>query len=145
MQPDPVLNEPPPLAPFASAKPSAEAGPTPLPRSRAWTCAAVNVFAFPGFGTIMARKPGGYIQAVLSALGFLLFMWFLCYFCYYLVTSQLVETADPSILPKVLRRYGWAGMAGSGLCVVSWIWALLSSIDIVRESSPARVSGPSGS
>ena len=93
----------------------------------------MNLLAFPGLGTILARKPGGYLQAMLSALGFLLVMGCLGCCCYSLA-QRMLQSSDAFSFSAEWRRYGWAGLSGLGLCALSWVWALVSSIQILQES-----------
>jgi len=96
-------------------------------------CVIINLAAFPGLGTIMAKRRAGYIQATLMVAGFLLLMGFMSYFIY--ATFQLIKTqGSMEDLLAACRPYAWAGCSGLALTLVAWFWALFSSLSLIRQS-----------
>jgi hypothetical protein len=97
----------------------------------------MNQLAFPGLGTVMARRWTGYIQATLMVLGFCLFVGFMLF--YFARLGQLVtnEVSDEQF--RTQWRAGlWALWSGLGLCAFAWLWALGSSFFILRDASRSR-------
>ena len=106
-----------------------------LSRSKAWTCVVINQLAFPGMGTVMAGRRSGYFQGVIMLGGFFLTMGFMC--CYFASLFSFVAHSQGGQvnLKELCRPYAWAGIYGLGLCLVSWWWALASSLSILRAAS----------
>jgi hypothetical protein len=103
-------------------------------RFHPWTCAAINLLAFPGLGTVMAGRRWGYVQATIMVVGFVLVMVF--FGVGYAAALQLatdIHWSEQSFYAR-LRAWGWAGGSGLLLCAVAWGWALASSIAIVRDA-----------
>jgi hypothetical protein len=105
-----------------------------LTRSRAWTCALVNQLGFPGLGTLMAGRRIGFVQATFMVVGFILVMafmgvWFLDLFR--LATEPGWTDAQ---FNAQWRSWFWAGLTGALLCGAAWVWALVSSIAILRQA-----------
>ena len=99
----------------------------------AWTCVLINLAAFPGLGTILARRRGGYGQAAIMVIGFVLTMAFLT--VYLMAAVELLR--NPSLTEDAFAaRYRprlWALYDGLGLCAVAWLWSLFSSLQILRD------------
>src|SRR5260221_6630547 len=107
-----------------------------LTRSKAWACALLNLLAFPSMGTVMAgRRSSGYVQAALMLAGFFLTMGFMLW--YFMNMIRLITHSDASEahFKELYHQYAWIGLLGLGLCLLSWFWALASSIAIVRTAS----------
>lgn len=88
----------------------------------------MNQFATPGLGSLMGgRIVPGIGQLLLFVLGFLLFLfWFLrTMHNYYSLLSGDVDMPGPSY-----TRFLIAGLL---FCAAGWLWALLTSISLLRE------------
>ena len=87
----------------------------------------INQFATPGLGSLMAgRYIAGSIQLVLAIAGFcLIIAWF---FMVLMAAYSIMETTGE---PKPPHAIGWAGL----ICFASaWLYALVTSISILREA-----------
>ena len=103
-------------------------GGKPLSPAAARNCFLMNQFATPGLGSLMgARIVAGLGQLLLFLLGFLLFLyWFLkTMHNYYSLLSGDVDMPGPS--------YTKFAISGLLFCAASWLWALLTSISLIRE------------
>ena len=107
------------------------------PQSRAWLCVITNLLAFPGLGTIMARRRWGYAQAALTLLGFAIFMGFMVWFMARLLQVAGDMSGDLEQFRALAWSRTWVAAAGLGLCLVSWVWALFSSLAILRAAREA--------
>jgi hypothetical protein len=115
---------------------------SPLDRRKAWRCATTNQLVMPGLGSLMAnRRAAGYGQAGLAAMGLLMQMVFLIWFSLHWSevispmagqASNLYEAA--LLLMKNLGGYFWLMAGGLALFILSWLWALITSFDILREA-----------
>ena len=101
-----------------------------MDETRAWTCLGMNV-AQPGLGTALAgRFVEGVLQAALAiAGGLVLLRWFFLF---------LDEWSR-------LGHYPWGGgedvelwVTGIGLFAFGWLWALASSVAMVRAQRAHR-------
>ncbi|MBN2508260.1 MAG: hypothetical protein JXQ71_16395 [Verrucomicrobia bacterium] len=124
-----------------SAEPSVRPAP-PGPRYPLWVCVGVNLLAFPGLGTVLARRRVGYAQAAVMVTGFLMgmgcFVWFLA------AVLALLQTGDEEAWRQHVRSGGAVGLAGVALCAVAWLWALASSIRLWREGRRAQAAAKDG-
>jgi len=115
---------------------SAPAGRQPPDPQTAWGCLTTNL-ALPGFGSLMGRRVAGYFQAPLCALGLILTLTFgvkfmAWYFSNYARLNQ--EQVDPfAVLGEMWIQVRWA-LLGMALFAVSWLWALATSISLVRRA-----------
>jgi hypothetical protein len=109
--------------------------PSRLSRAQLWGCVAINQFAFPGLGTLLAGRRAGYAQAAIMIAGFLLVMAFLGWFFVCSARFLAGSTGDEETWRAQYRSFGWAWKTGAVLCAVAWVWALASSIRIVRRTS----------
>lgn len=110
-------------------------GAKPLSRTRARNCVLINQLATPGLGSFMAgRRVAGTGQLLLAVAGFVLVIgWFgvAASNAY----NQLVNGAEP-------KPAAWMGEAGALTFVAAWLWALVTSFQILRSaqaSEPAKV------
>lgn len=120
----------------APASPPPAPPATKLPRRSAppWLCVTVNQLAFPGLGTIMAQRKIGYLQAAVMIAGFVLTMGFLL--TYLSAVAQYLqhsEWSEEQFRAQYLPHQ-WAIVAGTSLCGLAWIWALVSSWQIWKAS-----------
>jgi hypothetical protein len=100
-------------------------------RNKLWACVAVNLLAFPGLGTIGAGQRFGYAQASVMVAGFLLFLGYFLWFV--LGAFQFLSGGDHEAWEQHYRSGLWVGLAGLGLCVIAWFWALATSIRLMRR------------
>ena|SRR6185503_7447530 len=106
----------------------------PLDRRRAWVCVAINQFAFPGLGTIMAGRRVGFPQAAVMVLGFSLATAFMLWFIFCALRLMLSVDWSEDQFHAAYYPFKWAGKTGLALCIAAWCWALTSSIAILRET-----------
>lgn len=103
-------------------------GGKPVSPATARNCFLMNQFATPGLGSLMGgRITPGLGQLLLFVLGFLLFLfWFLrTMHNYYSLLTEEIENPGPSYMRFLI--------AGLLFCAASWMWALLTSISLLRE------------
>ena len=107
-----------------------------LSQQTARGCVGTNL-ALPGFGSLMAGRPVGYAQAVLTVAGFgltLVFgakaiIWFLTHW-----SMIYGPEADPvETMTGVWRetRWVWAGFA---MVALAWLWSLTTNAAILRSA-----------
>jgi Ca2+/H+ antiporter len=102
----------------------------PLDRPTARACVLTNLLVLPGLGTLIAGKRTGYAQATLALTGFILTMlWAVRLIAIWIRTNYFPCTID---------TYFWIGMTGAALFAIGWLWALASSLRILRV---ARTTG----
>ncbi len=99
----------------------------PLDRATARNAALINQLGTPGLGSLLAGRIWvGLAQLVLMLSGFILVVtWFV------LLMLQLyrqMNDGGPS------RPIGWIGGTGGLLVVIAWIWALFTSLGLLREA-----------
>jgi hypothetical protein len=115
-----------------------------LSRQTAWGCLTTNL-AMPGFGSLAAGHVSGYVQAVLAIGGMILTVVFGARFILWYVAnwSRLHDLdSDPTAaLGEMWLALRWPAL-GIGIFFVGWLWALVSSCQILRsaqEKQPTRV------
>jgi hypothetical protein len=99
-------------------------------RSTAKNAALLNLFATPGLGSLLARRwAEGLGQLIIFLAGFGLFLgWFVCVMKdYYGLISNSQEEPD-------LHAYLWLLESGLVLCGVAWLWALVTSLSLLRAA-----------
>jgi hypothetical protein len=111
---------------------SSQPGQKPPSRAAARNAALVNQLATPGLGSLMAgRWLAGIGQLVLALAGFVMVVvWF------FEVMAQYYGQVTGNVQ---VRSVGWIGEIGAILFVASWLWALITSINLVRQ---AKADGP---
>src|SRR5262245_3313066 len=112
--------------------------PTPK-RASARLCAAINQLAFPGLGTILMGRRVGFAQAAIMLTGFCLATGFLVWYVICAIRYAANPTWSQAEWTSHYRPYQWLRYCGLGLCAAAGIWALLSSIGMLRQG--ARKSG----
>ncbi|MBI4658974.1 MAG: hypothetical protein HY735_09030 [Verrucomicrobia bacterium] len=105
---------------------SALAGPKRLDRPTAWACVMANLAVLPGLGSWILGRSVGLIQMGLALVGFgLTTVW-----CFWFVKTWIVLRHFPH---EPGPHFG-KGLAGVVLFLAAWIWALASSIAILRQT-----------
>jgi hypothetical protein len=97
-----------------------------------WLSVIVNQFAFPGLGTIMMGRRVGYAQASIMVAGFVMVTGFVLWFIVCSARYAGNPTWTEADFTGRYRPYRWTLTWGLALCVVAWVWALVSSIQILR-------------
>ena len=107
----------------------------PVSPARARNCFLINQFATPGLGSLLAgRYMSGAGQLILSLTGFgLVVGWFVC------VTIQFVRVMDTGTQPESVA---WLGIMGAIVFATAWLWALSTSLQILRSAKGGRPPGP---
>ena len=108
-----------------------------LSRQTAWGCLTTNL-ALPGFGSLVAGRRAGYLQAALALGGMALTCGFGIHFMIWAAANWSSLHGDEVDPFDALARM-WVGMrwavAGMGLFALGWVWALGTSFQIVREAT----------
>lgn len=111
----------------------------PISRQTAWGCLTTNV-AMPGLGSLVAGRVSGYFQLLLSVVGLIISMIFTAQAFYWLLThwAEMHDpNADPlSTLAELMHVLRWP-VIGFGVFGAGWLWALGSSLDILRAARKA--------
>ncbi len=117
----------------------------PLSRQSAWGCFTTNL-ALPGFGSLAAGRVSGYPQAFISIAGLALSAFFAArFFGWYAVNSPRFngDNGDPlATLAEMWTAVRWP-LLGMAVFAAGWLWALLSSLQILaeaRKAEPPRLS-----
>jgi hypothetical protein len=99
----------------------------PVSQSAARNAALVNQLATPGLGSLMAgRWIAGIGQLALAVAGFLIVVvWF------FKVMAQYYGQITGDVVP---RPVGWIGEVGAILFAASWLWALVTSVSLLRAA-----------
>jgi hypothetical protein len=92
----------------------------------------LNQCATPGLGSLMAgRRLAGIGQLLLAIAGFVMVLaWFV------MLAIQMYERLVNDAEPKSVAAMGEAGAV---VFIAAWLWALVTSLSILRE---ARANGP---
>jgi hypothetical protein len=99
----------------------------PISPARARNCALLNQCATPGLGSLFARRfVVGACQLVVFLAGFGLFLaWFV---------DEMRQYYGMMFSDQEIHMHpGWA-FAGIGLVGLAWLWALVTSIGLLREA-----------
>ena len=88
----------------------------------------LNILALPGLGSLLAgRRVAGAGQLGLAAAGStLLVVWL------FKLLTQYYDLMFEDVHPQPV---GWIGLTGGILFVISWLWAMVTSISLFREAS----------
>lgn len=97
----------------------------------------INLLAFPGLGSILAGRRSGYLQAPLMLAGFFLAVGFMGL---YLRDTYRALASGGANFEFESAHLTWMAWWGFGLCIVSWVWAGLTSLSLLD----GRRSGRSG-
>ncbi len=86
----------------------------------------MNLLVLPGLGTILVGRKIGLVQMLLALIGFISTMaWFVMFIRAWIDTQQFPDALDSSV---------WIAVGGVFLVAVAWIWALASSLSMIREA-----------
>lgn len=99
-------------------------------------CVFMNLAAFPGLGTIMAGRRIGYAQAALMLVGFFLTMGFLLHYLSCMYQFAFTPSWTEADFTSRYRPYRWTLFVGLACSVTAWLWALASSLKILKASAP---------
>ena len=82
----------------------------------------------------MAGRRGGYVQATIMVIGFILVIAFMVVgFAAVFRMATDMAWSEQSFYAQ-LHHWGWAGGLGALFCIFAWCWSLVSSIAILREA-----------
>lgn len=101
--------------------------PRPLDRPTAWACVAANLLVLPGLGSWILGRVVGLAQMALSLAGFGLTLVWAFWLVRVWVALKHVPT-DPG--PHLIKA-----ISGLLLFAAAWIWALVTSITILRRAT----------
>src|SRR5437899_3330955 len=119
----------------------------PLDRQTAWGCLTTNL-ALPGFGSLVAGRLWGYPQLLLGLAGLSLTLIFGLRFILWSLShwSELHDATDPLGALERMWQVGFWAFAGIVIFLVGWVWALATSLNILRgaqqnppQSEPPRL------
>jgi hypothetical protein len=113
-------------------------------RSHAVLWALINQLAFPGLGTLMMGRRVGYVQATIMLAGFCLTMGFLLWYLVCVGRYAAHPNWEEAKFTSLYRPYKWSLYWGLGFCAAAWVWALFSSIAMVRAARAAEAHDRSG-
>src|SRR4051812_33358857 len=99
-----------------------------LSRRRALTCIAINLVATPGLGSLFARRYfAGTLQLIVGLAGF------------FLTTAWMLKSVYASVSPGMDNADSfapaWLWEWGTILFCISWLWSLVTSIELWRDIS----------
>ena len=108
-----------------------------LSRQTAWGCLTSNL-AVPGFGSLAAGHSSGYFQVALTVIGMALTMIFGARFVLWMLANW-TRLHDPmadqfDALGQMWLAVRWA-LLGIGIFGFAWLWALVTSLAIVRSAA----------
>lgn len=105
-----------------------------LERSTAWACLGTNLLILPGLGSLIGRRRVGYLQILLAAAGLAMSFSYLA--------TLLRTLIDGGEWDGAWRALGGAA-AGVGVFGLGWIWALITSIQLIRQAKSPPLIGRS--
>ncbi len=100
-------------------------------RSAAWGFLLTNLLFIPGLGSVLGGRKVGYLQMLLSLLGFLMAaLWMFC------LTQELLdmERVPPNGGSRLV-----VGLVGLLLFGIAWIWGLITGISMLRRARPPNI------
>jgi hypothetical protein len=100
--------------------------PNKLTRQAAWACLVSNL-VLPGLGTLAAhRRSSGLAQVAISQIGFALsVLWAILFMRDWVHQGEWPTDITPSL---------GIGVLGSAMFFLAWIWSLVTSFKIIRDS-----------
>jgi len=118
----------------------------PLNRQTAWGCLTANL-ALPGCGSLVAGRISGYGQLAFAAAGLMLTVTFGTRFIFWYLAnwSQLQQPSDMDpfgTMSEIWLHVRWA-LAGIAVFSAGWLWALGTSLHLLRQAkSPPVMTAP---
>jgi hypothetical protein len=110
-----------------------------LSRQTAWGCLTSNL-AVPGTGSLVAGYRSGYVQLAMTLCAFSLTSIFGLRFIYWVIRNwaRIYGPHGDSLeaLLEIWPVLRWA-LVGIGLFGMTWLWALQTSLSVVREAKQA--------
>jgi hypothetical protein len=104
----------------------------PLSRHRLLVCVLINQVATPGLGSFLARRyVAGVGQLLLALTGFTLIMTWMGR-TFYNIALERMDRPSPPNPPEWLWTRGWIFFGAA------WLWALLTSIGLLRQMRAER-------
>lgn len=119
---------------WARMKPFPQGQPRkPLNRINARNSALINQLATPGLGSLLAgRFVAGIGQLLLAVTGVaMVVVWFIK------VMRQFYSLMDSSAVVEP-RSVAWVALTGFGLFALAWLWALATSLSLLRQNRQDR-------
>lgn len=104
-------------------------------KSTAFSYLITNLLVLPGLGSVMAGYKIGYTQMVLALYGFLTVMYWLIWICFTIITKRsdlFIHWMEHSYAELFDGPYTWMILTGFPAAVLSWIWALITSLQILK-------------
>ena len=99
-------------------------------RAQARNAALLNQLGTPGLGSLLAgRWLAGALQTLLFLAGFGLF----CVWAFRNLSQYYQMMFNDA--PKTQPGDGELAMAGAGICLLAWIWSLVTSMSLFREAA----------
>jgi hypothetical protein len=109
-------------------------GPKTVDKPTAWACTLANVVTVPGLGSLAAGRKTGYAQAALALAGFgLSFLGLAGFLRDWRERGEYPEGFTPSL---------WVALAGVGLFLTGWLWALRTSVQLHGKATPRAAPPP---
>jgi hypothetical protein len=102
---------------------SAPGAQPPIDKPTAWACTLTNAFTLPGLGTVAGGRKIGYAQAACALLGLALSLLGLIGMVRSWMRTGVLS--GPAVL---------TAMAGVGVFGGAWLWALGSSLSLLRQA-----------
>lgn len=103
-----------------------ETEPKKLDKSRAWGFTTSNLAVFPGLGSLMAGRRSAYPQLFLATIGAGLSLLWLGGMMRAIISTHSIPLEFNGLLKM--------GLVGVGCYGTAWLWALATSLSIVREA-----------
>jgi hypothetical protein len=107
-----------------------------LNREEAKACLTANL-GLPGAGSLLAGRRSGYGQVLVAFAGVGLTLGFgLAFLIWFFRNRTQLQTSDADplgTLAMLWEHLRWP-LAGIGLFAFAWLWALVTSLDIMRQS-----------
>lgn len=100
----------------------------PVDRATAWACLWTNVLTLPGLGSLAAGRAIGYAQAGTALAGFGLTLYGLFH-----ITRAWLDLGE---VPAGFTSAFWISLAGVGVFATAWLWALFTSLAVLRDTRP---------
>ncbi len=99
-----------------------------LGQSKAIYCFVINQLATPGLGSLIGKRaiPGAG-QLALALAGFVMLLDWIVHYFYGVIQTEMGEAVTQ-------KPYGWLGKWGAICFAASWVWALVTSISLIRQA-----------